>query len=214
MTNPDFTAIAVVLDRSGSMTSIRKSAEDALNEFVNGQKQLPGKATLTLAQFDDVYELVYTNKPLDEVSAITLIPRGLTALLDAMGKTITKLGEELAAMTEDERPGKVLVAVITDGYENASSEWSREKVFELIKQQREQWNWEFVFLAANQDAIATAAQFGIDRSSALTFAATDEGVAVASASLGTYTTSYRSTGKGSFDATRTSENDTTPSKDG
>jgi hypothetical protein len=198
MTDPDLTAIAVVLDRSGSMNAIRSDAEGGVNQFVEDQRNEPGRATLTLAQFDDVYELLLLNEPLERVRPITLQPRGRTALLDAMGRTIVRLGEALAALPEDERPGKVLFVTVTDGLENASQEWTREKVFEAVTEQRDKWKWEFVFLAANQDAIATGAQLGISRDAALTFAATGEGARAAAGALSGYASRYRTTGATEF----------------
>lgn len=197
MTNPDYTAIGVVLDRSGSMAGIKSDAEGALNTFIEDQKKEPGKATLTLAQFDDHYELVHDNIPLDSVPPVTLTPRGLTALLDAIGKTVVAMGETFAKMADEDRPGKVLVAIITDGIENASRDWTRASIFQLITQQREKWGWDFVFLAANQDAIAEGAGLGVK--SALNFEATGAGVRAGGQSLSNYAGTYRSTGKGRFD---------------
>jgi hypothetical protein len=210
MTDPNFTAIAIIQDRSGSMGYIKADAEGALNQFVQDQKTIPGTATLTLAQFNDGYELVFVNKPLQEVGHISLHPAGMTAMLDAIGRTIHTLGQALEAMNEDKRPGKVLVAIVTDGLENASVEYDRnkggyEQIANLIRHQTDTYNWEFIFLAANQDAVLSATEIGIKPENALNYDATSEGVALAGASLRQFSTSYRGTGKGSWEASETSK---------
>lgn len=168
-----FCAIGVVLDRSGSMGSCRDSTIAGFNEFLKGQQQVPGRAVLTLAQFDNVYEIVHDFRNLHDVPGLTVetyVPRGSTALLDAMGKTIDDLGLKLAAMPEAERPDRVVVAVITDGYENASTKYSRQMVFDRITHQKEKYGWEFLFLGAHEDAIAAAGEIGIDAGHAIRYA--------------------------------------------
>jgi hypothetical protein len=118
-----------------------------------------------------------------DLDTTTYVPRGSTALLDAIGRTVTELGQKLAATPEAERPGQVIVAIFTDGYENASRQFDLHQINDLITQQRNTYNWQFLFLAANQDAIATAAQIGIDRqfSSAVPYSA--KGIHSTSSSL-------------------------------
>lgn len=169
MTDSNYTAIAVVVDRSGSMVTMREDAEGGLNTFIEDQKKEEGRCTLRLDQFDDHFDTVFPSKDIQEIGKYTLVPRGGTALLDAIGKTVTNFGEELAAMPEDERPGNVIVVVVTDGGENMSREWTGDKVKELIKQQEEQYGWTFVFLAANQDAIAVGGQYGFNAGTSLTY---------------------------------------------
>ena len=169
----DFTYIAVVLDRSGSMNCVKDATIEALNGFVESQKKGAGSANISLYQFDDVYEVVYENKPVADAPALTgetYQPRGSTALLDAIGRTIVATGAKLFAMAESDRPGTVIVVIQTDGQENASKEYTSAKVNELIAHQRDVYKWEFVFLGANQDAIASAAGFGIHATSALGYA--------------------------------------------
>ncbi len=175
MTKPDCCAIAVVLDRSGSMESIRESTIEGFNEFLQGQKAVPGEATLTLVQFDNEYQVHHDATPLAGVPPLndgTYVPRGSTALLDAIGRTINTLGARLAATPERDRPSRVLFTIITDGMENASQEFSREKIFDMITHQRERYGWQFMFLAANQDAIASGRDMGIDPAHAAKFNAT------------------------------------------
>jgi hypothetical protein len=171
--NDNLTYIAVVLDRSGSMESCKQPTISGFNEFLHQQKLEPGDARLYLAQFDHEYDLLY-DKPLreaDELTGYTYQPRGMTALYDAIGRTIKTLGEKFAKQPEKERPGKVLVAIITDGYENHSTEYFRHQIADMVKEQQEKYSWRFVFIGANQDAIFTAAQMNINRGSAITYTA-------------------------------------------
>ena len=168
----DYTDITIVLDRSGSMSSIAQEAIKGYNEFLDAQKELPGDCTLTLSQFDHVIEDVYNGVPLEGVPPLdenTFVPRGRTALLDAIGTNIVATGQRLAALDEDQRPGKVIFVILTDGYENASADYSNNDINEKVQHQRDTYKWEFVFLAADQDAIASASRVGIDSKSAYAF---------------------------------------------
>lgn len=169
----DYTDITVVLDRSGSMSSVADDTIGGFNRFLADQKAVPGFATITLVQFDDQYDVVIDAKPIADAAALTretFVPRGSTALLDAIGKTIVRTGQRLAAMSEGDRPANVLFVIITDGFENASREYSRDKVFAQISEQRSKYNWQFMFLGANQDAIAEATKLGMSAGSSLTYA--------------------------------------------
>ncbi|MCH7228735.1 hypothetical protein [Haloferula sp. A504] len=164
--NTNLTEIAYVLDRSGSMGGIIEAAITGFNEFLQQQLDQPGDANLSLMLFDDDFLAPHIRTPLqdvDELDATTYVPRGCTALLDAIGITIDELGKRIAAEPEDQRPAKVIVAIYTDGYENSSTRYTLKKINQMITHQREKYGWEFMFLAANQDAIATAAQMGIGR---------------------------------------------------
>jgi uncharacterized protein YegL len=167
--NADLTLIAVLVDRSGSMAQCREDMEGGLNAFVESQASEPGDAEITLAQFDTKYELVWPLGPINDAPKYTLMPRGCTALLDAMGRFITQVGEELAKRHEVDRPGKVIVCIVTDGLENSSVDWTRESVKALVEQQRDQWQWEFVFLGADIDAVQEGASVGVPQKSSLTF---------------------------------------------
>jgi len=199
LTDSNYTALVIVLDRSGSMDDIRTDAQGSLNQFIRDQKAEPGKATLTLVQFDSGYELVHLNTPLGEVPEIVLHPRGSTALLDAVGFTVGRIGESLASMSENDRPGKVLVAIVTDGHENASREWTYDSVKRLIDEQRDKWGWEFIYLAADENAVHESAKMGIGAGATHTWVGTAKGVRAAGQSLNSYSSSYRSTGVGKFD---------------
>ena len=192
LTDSNYTAIAVLMDRSGSMQLIKSDAEGAINAFVDEQKKLDGKCTVRLAQFDTVYEDVYKSTEISKVAKYNLQPRGGTALTDGIAKLVHDFGDELAALPEDDRPGQVIVVIVTDGQENSSHEYTADAVKALITEQQEKYNWEFLFLAAGQDAIQTGAGYGIARGSSLTFDANNIGDTISLASA--YTSAYRSTG--------------------
>jgi hypothetical protein len=163
--NPNLTEIAYILDRSGSMQSMQEPAVAAFNDFLKTQRDVPGCARLTLVQFDDAYEVPVAARPLQEVeqlTAATYVPRGSTALLDAIGRTIKETDERLNGLPANEKPGKVICAIFTDGLENASQHYTAKHISDLIRLYREDKGWEFIFLAANQDAIATASALRID----------------------------------------------------
>jgi Mg-chelatase subunit ChlD len=177
---PDYTHIILVLDRSGSMETVRADTIGGFNAFLQEQKAVPGQATLTLVQFDNEYDVLHDFTPLAAVQPLTTrtyVPRGSTALLDAMGRTINETGARLAGMPEAERPARVLFVVMTDGLENASHHFTRADVFDKITHQRTHYAWEFVFIGANQDAIATGAGMGIAASHSIAYAHTSAGTA-------------------------------------
>jgi hypothetical protein len=190
-----------VLDRSGSMQAVASDTIGGFNTFLAEQKKQPGYATLTLAQFDTIYEIVHDGKPIAKVPELdneTFVPRGMTALLDAIGNTINRTGKRLSDMPEDQRPAKVIVVILTDGFENASKEFTTQKIGEMIALQRDTYKWEFVFIGANQDAIASAATIGIASSNALSYAANAAGTKRAFASVSLATSRYRHGGDASF----------------
>ncbi|MEH3078889.1 MAG: hypothetical protein PGN11_19885 [Quadrisphaera sp.] len=160
-TAPTSVALAVVVDRSGSMHSIAEDAEGGVNAFVAEQRAQPGGGRLLLTQFDDAFDVVVDWVPLEEAPEYSLAPRGRTALLDAWGRTVVLLEERLETTPVGERPERVVVVVVTDGLENASVDWTRKGVEELTRRKQERDGWQFVFLAAGQDAIATASALGV-----------------------------------------------------
>ena len=164
--NPHLTEIAYILDRSGSMQTLQEAAISGFNHFLKSQLDVPGDANLTLVLFDDDYLVPHSARPIQDVpklDARTYVPRGSTALLDALGRTIKDTAARLAKLPEAQQPGKVIIAVFTDGLENASREYTQAHVSDLIRLHRSEKGWEFLFLAANQDAIATATAMQMGR---------------------------------------------------
>jgi len=167
----------LILDRSGSMDAAKDDTIGGFNRFLSEAKKFPD-TTFTLVLFDDQYEVPFDTKPISEqpeLTAETFVPRGRTALYDAIGRTINSIGARLASLPEDERPEKVVVVILTDGLENMSKEFTAEKIKEMITHQQDSYKWEFSFLGANQDAILSARTMGIKTSSALTYRAKNVG---------------------------------------
>lgn len=192
--------VTVILDPSGSMEAIASDAIGGFNQFVTDQQGLTGDCRLTLVQFDDQYEAIYTAIPVSKVprlTAGTFQPRGSTALLDAIGRTIDATGKRLAALAETDRPNRVMLVIITDGQENASVDYTRAQVFSMITSQQDVYHWSFLFLAANQDAIAAAATVGIGAQQSMNFAATGAGVREASVAFSAAVSTFRTTGSAS-----------------
>jgi uncharacterized protein YegL len=163
MPNDDLTAIAAVLDRSGSMQAMREDAMGGFNAFLEDQKKAPGKAELTVVLFDDQYELLCNAADIQNVDPLTeatYVPRGQTALYDAIGRTINVLKAAIAKRPEDEQPKRVILVVVTDGEENASKEFEREQIFEQLKKLKADENWKVMFLAADQDALQVGQSLG------------------------------------------------------
>lgn len=187
MTDPTYTDITMVLDRSGSMQSIRDDTIGGFDAFLAEQRSQPGRCTVTLVQFDNEYEEVYVGRDLADVPGLTLVPRGSTAMLDAIGRAAHATGARLAALPEERRPGTVIVGVMTDGLENASREFSYADIKALVEQQEQVYGWTFMYLGANQDAIEVGASIGVARDRALTYAGPKVAVAMSaySASVGT-----------------------------
>ena len=192
----DATHIAVLLDRSGSMGDIKDDAIGGFNCFLKEQKAAGANATLTLVQFDtESTDVVHESMPILEVPDLnhqTFQPRGGTPLLDALGQTIDSTGRALAAIPEASRPNKVVFVVITDGQENSSHQHTKASVKERIDRQSSQYNWQFVFLGANQDAFDEAGAVGIAMGNAANFAPARMQVAFAATAANV--ASYRRSG--------------------
>ena len=189
-----YSHITVILDRSGSMASIRDDVVGGLNTLLEKQKGVPGECTVTLVQFDteNAYEILRDFVPIATIEPLgaEYKPRGGTPLHDAVGKGIVLTGERLAAMQEADRPAKVIFVVVTDGQENSSREYTAAMVAGMVKEQEEKYGWDFVYLGANQDAVLEASKFGVNQYNAASYAATNVRSAVAMA--GSKMASYRS----------------------
>jgi len=169
-----YSEIAFVLDRSGSMESCREAAIEGFNSFLQNQQRTKGLAKLTLILFNDEYLVLIDALPVAEILPLdddSYVPRGSTALLDAIGRTIDELGARFAALPEQYRPMQVIVVILTDGLENSSQNYTWQQITDAIEQQSEQHRWTFLFLGANQDAIATAAQMNITAANAAAYIA-------------------------------------------
>lgn len=193
ITTNERTHIVCILDRSGSMSSIMDDSIGGFNEFLKTQKELPDEASITIALFDDKYELLYDNVDIKSVNELTKkvwYPRGMTALYDAIGKTINDVKTHFEKL-DDEKPSKVLVCIVTDGMENSSKEYTLDTLKKLIGD-CEKDNWNFMYLAANQDAFAVGTSFGVSAGNTFTYTASTDGVKTMSNTLNNATVYYRS----------------------
>src|SRR6266404_457567 len=155
-----YTDITILLDRSGSMQDAKSDHEGGLNSFVEDQKNLDGDVRFTLIQFDDQdpCEIIYDGVPISEVSKFSLLPRGWTPLLDAVGRSVTHTQERLTKYSL--KPDLMIFMIITDGQENASKEFTKERVKSLVGE-KEREHWKFLFLGANIDSFATGGDIGM-----------------------------------------------------
>ena len=165
----DLTELVFILDKSGSMGGLESDTIGGYNSLLSKQKGLQGEAVITTVLFDQGVHLLHDRINLKAVSELTSQDYqvgGSTALLDAIGLTIDKIGNAIKHTDDAYRPEKVMVVIITDGEENASRHYSAERVRSMITHQKDKYGWEFIFLGANIDAVKTAADFGIDASRA------------------------------------------------
>lgn len=170
--NLQHTDITIVLDRSGSMGGCENATIEAVNGYIKGQEQAPGTCNVSLIQFDDKYEPNYISRSVKEIIPLnrdTYQPRGGTALRDAIGRAIEETGSRIRSMPEHARPGTVIFLIQTDGHENSSRKFNQTQINDMIAHQRDKYNWTFVFLGANIDAIASATSYGIQADYALSY---------------------------------------------
>ena len=169
MTNADLTHLYFLLDRSGSMHTIVDDTVGGFDAFIAEQRKTPGECRVTLCQFDDHYDEVYADRPIADVPSLVLEPRGTTALLDSIARLVIDAGKRLAALPEDQRPGTVVVGIMTDGMENASREWAHPQIKQLIEKQTQDYQWQFLYLGADQDAIEVGMSIGVGAGHAVTY---------------------------------------------
>ena len=176
----NLTEIVFILDRSGSMAGLEADTIGGFNAMIEKQKKESGKALVSTVLFDHESIVLHDRKPLEEISAMTdkeYQVRGSTALLDAIGGAIHHIGNIHKYARREDVPERTIFVITTDGYENASRNYDDERVKEMIRRQQDRYGWEFIFLAANIDAVKTAARYGIRRDRAVNHAHTGEGVA-------------------------------------
>ncbi|MGP3961692.1 hypothetical protein ACTWPT_37415 [Nonomuraea sp. 3N208] len=162
--------IQLVLDRSYSMHSIKTQTEQGARVFLADQRNVPGRTTVSLTQFDHEVEPLFTNRDLSQVPAITLKPCGQTALLDAMGQTITRARHFVRGLPKPYRPDEIITVVLTDGLENASRTFNQDTVHDMIGElQSKKRVWKFVLLGANDAVHTLAHNLGIDSDTAIQY---------------------------------------------
>jgi len=191
------TELVFILDKSGSMAGLEADTIGGFNSMLTKQKAVEGECCITTVLFDTYYKLLHDRIDIKAVSAITkkeYFVGGSTALLDAIGMTIHKIGNAQKHTAEDYRAEKVMFVIITDGEENASREYSAEKVKEQIERQKAKYGWEFIFLGANIDAVKTAARFGISADRAVDYIADSKGTELNYRAMSSFVSTYREKG--------------------
>ena len=174
----DLTELVFILDRSGSMAGLEADTIGGFNSFIEKQKREDGEALISVVLFDNESEVIYDRAVLSRIPQMTreqYYVRGCTALLDAIGGAIHHIANVHKYAREEDRPGKTLFIITTDGMENASRLYTYEKVQQMIKKEKEKYGWEFLFLGANMDAVSVANNFGIGADRAVTYECDTEG---------------------------------------
>ena len=188
------TEMVFIIDKSGSMEGLEKDTIGGFNSMLKEQQAVEGEAIVTTVLFDNRYELLHDRIDIRAVSPLTeknYTVGGNTALLDALGKTIRKIREVQEHTAEDYRAEKVLFTIITDGEENASREYSAERIKTRIEHQKQKYGWEFVFFGANMDAVLEAGKLGISAEYAQNYCADASGTSTAYSAISAISTAYR-----------------------
>lgn len=193
------------------MHSLAEDTIGGFNAFLGKQKELEGEAVLTLTLFNNSSNLVHDGVPLEEIPELdntTYNTSGSTSLFDALGQSIDSVGERLSKTPEEERPGKVIVMVMTDGEENSSKKYTLDDVKERVEHQQDVYKWEFVFLGANIDSFSEGSKVGMTIGSTSNYVASSEGTREAWGKLNRSATRYRSDGiKGDVDEDLSSDDE-------
>ena len=195
--NPELAELVFVLDRSGSMAGMERAVIDGFNELLEKQKRAPGRALVSVELFDDRFDVVYDRAELGRVRPLTereYFTRGCTALLDAVGRAIRHIARKQREARPAERPGHTLFVINTDGLENASREFTRERIREMVREEEGRYGWEFLFLGANIDSYAEAGALGIRAEMTCNVVADAGGVAANFGSVAEAAESLRVTG--------------------
>jgi hypothetical protein len=195
MVNPNLTEVIAVLDRSGSMSLAIQDVLGNYNRFVKEQREGHGECRFTLVIFDNQIDTVYEARNVHEIEDLTeetYFARNMTALYDAIGTAINRAGERYSAMPEHERPGKVVVFISTDGMENASKEFTNQRLKQMIETQTNEFSWEFIFTGANIDSDHSAGQINIKRANITNYSLGTSGVACLYKNVSQKLRAYRS----------------------
>ena len=175
------TEIVFILDRSGSMCGLEEDTIGGFNSLIAKQKKQEGEALISTILFDDCTEVLHDRIPLDRIKPMTeedYYVRGCTALMDALGKAIKHISTIHKYAREEDRPSKTIFIITTDGKENASRQYSSERVKKMVEERKSKYGWEFLFLGANIDAVETAGHFGISKDRAVNYHSDAEGTAL------------------------------------
>lgn len=182
MTDPNKTAVAFVIDESGSMTGRRSDVIGGFKAFIEKQKAVQGQCSVSVTTFTDEAVVDYTDRDIQTIDDLTYSPNGFTALYDAVGKTVHELGGRLAGMPEDQRPGRVILVIITDGQENSSRKYTKAQIKEMLDHQTTKYGWVVNFMGCGMEAMAEASNLGVATSNTVQFSSQNASVAFANTS--------------------------------
>ena len=188
------TELVFIIDRSGSMSGLEKDTVGGFNSMIKKQKEVKGECYVSTVLFDGVCEVLHDRKKLSEIPEMTerdYVPRGSTALLDAIGRAIKHIGNIHKYAREEDVPAHTMFVITTDGQENSSVSYSAAEIKRLIQRRREKYGWEFLFIGANIDAIETAASYGIEKDRAVNYRADSKGTRTLYDSVATAACSLR-----------------------
>ena len=174
----NLTELVFILDRSGSMAGLEADTIGGFNGMLEKQRREPGEALVSTVLFDNVSQVLHDRVPLNKVEPLTdrdYTVRGCTALLDAIGGAIHHIGNIHKYARPEDVPEHTLFVITTDGMENASRQYTGDRVRAMIQRKKEQYGWEFLFLGANIDAVQTAGRFGIGADRAVNYHADSQG---------------------------------------
>ncbi len=163
---PELTELVFILDCSGSMAGMEKDTVGGFNAMLEKQKNEEGFALVSTVLFSNTSKVLHDRVEVREVAPLTekdYTVGGCTALMDAIGGAIHHIGNVHKYARPEDRPTRTMFIITTDGMENASVEYSSDRVKEMIRRQEKKYGWEFLFVAANIDAVETAARIGIRR---------------------------------------------------
>lgn len=190
----DLTEVIFILDRSGSMSPLAEDTIGGFNSFIAQQRAEPGECRLTTVLFDDQYEILHDNVDIHSVPELTskdYFARGMTALFDAVGKTVNTVGERLSKTDEADRPEQVIVVITTDGQENSSKEFVADKIKEMVATQENTYKWRFLFLGANIDAFTEGGNLGFASVNTAQYDASSIGTQVLYSSVASFVSDVR-----------------------
>ena len=175
------TEIVFILDRSGSMSGLEADTIGGFNSMLKKQQKEEGEAYISTVLFDDKTEVLYDRVPINKVEPMNdnqYYVRGCTALLDAIGGAIHHIGNVHKYARPEDVPEKTLFIITTDGMENASKRYDYNKVKKMVEHQKKRYNWEFIFLGANIDAVSVAGRFGVAANRAVRYECDSAGTAL------------------------------------
>lgn len=176
-----FSEIVFIMDRSGSMSGLEKDTIGSFNSTIEKQKKEPGTACVSTVLFDNYTEILHDRVDISQIEPMTekqYCVRGSTALIDAIGGAIHHIGNIHKYAKDEDRPEKTVFIIITDGYENASTHYSADRVRQMVERQKKKYGWEFLFFGANIDAVETARHFGISKDRTANFYNDERGIRI------------------------------------